>query len=483
MSPPNIISRREFLKTSLGISGALAVGGLGYHKLRQAQRRDFRPENSTAYLDRIHPPADLTDLPNIILIVTDDLGFGDLGVYQNEVIQTPNIDQMAAEGTRLTNTYSCAPLCSPSRAGLLTGRYPIRTMITAALYPSGSPMIPVLDVMGFYTLGVRGIPEDEVLLPEILQRRGYATGLVGKWHLGDRSPYLPTENGFDHFYGALHSNDDGKYRIYRDTTVEIDHPVDQSKLTRLMTEESIRFITQNHDQPFFLYLAHPMPHEPIHAGTEFQKQSAAGLYGDSVEEIDWSVGQILASVQNLGLDNRTLVIFTSDNGPWWQGNPGFNRGRKNHIFEGGYRVPLIARWPGVIPAEQVSEQISMNFDLFTTCLEVAGVSPPTDRIIDGVSMLPILRGEEIPLHETLYYWKGRNLYAVRHRNWKYYRRHMTENSGYMTLSQGPFLFNMETDPNESYSLIESEPEITQQLAAKLAEFDAEVEVNIRGWEP
>ena len=474
-------SRRDFIKSSLAIGGALTVGSLGYRNLNNRKRRDFHPERSNLYLNSISSPNNLADLPNIIIIFTDDLGYGDLGIYGNQTIRTPHIDEMASSGTSLTNFYATAPLCSPSRAGVMSGRYPIRTMVTGALYPSGSLMNPLLDVVGFYTLGVRGIPEDEVLLPEILQHRGYRTGLIGKWHLGDRSPHLPTENGFDHFYGALYSNDMGRYQIFRNNQVEIDHPVDQSQITQIMTTEAINFIHSNHGNPFFLFLAHPMPHEPIHASGDFIGRSAAGLYGDSVEEIDWSIGEIKQSLYEAGIDRQTLLIFTSDNGPWWQGNPGFNRGRKNLVFEGGFRVPFIAQWPGKIPAGRMITETSMNFDIFSTCLDIAGIQPPQDRIIDGKSLMSNLMGGSEPLHETLYYYKGKNLLGVRHKNWKYLRRHMTDNGGYASLSQGPFLFNLDTDPNESYSMIVTEPEIAGELEMLLEQFDASIQKNIRGW--
>ena len=272
-----------------------------------------------------------------------------------------------------------------------------------------------------------------------------------------------------------------RYRIYRDDAVVIDHPVDQNQITQLMNAEALRFIGSNTDRPFFLFLAHPMPHEPTHASEAFRGRSAAGLYGDSVEEIDWSLGELFSTLQGTGIDDRTLVIFTSDNGPWWQGNPGFNRGRKMMPFEGGYKVPFIARWPGVLPSGFESDEISMNFDIFPLCLEVARVQPPQDRIIDGRNILPMLQGEAPSPHETLYFFKGRNLLGVRHHSWKYLRRHMTDNGGYITLSQGPFLFNLQTDPNESYSLLESEPNIARNLAGLLDEFDTDIRENIRGW--
>ena len=475
------LTRRDFLKGSLVLSGALLAGGYGARRIVNAINRDYDVARSQIYLDSIQTADNPDRLPNVVLIFTDDLGYGDLGVYGSNAISTPNLDQMATKGVRLTNFYSTAPLCSPSRAGLLSGRYPKRTLVTGSLYPTGSPMNLVMDLAGFYTHGVRSIPEDEVLLPEILRGRGYKTGMLGKWHLGDRTPHLPNDNGFDFFYGALFSNGMKPYRIYRNKVVEIDQPVNQDLLTGNLTREAVSFIVANKNDPFFLYVAHPMPHEPIHASENFRGTSQAGLYGDAVEEIDWSVGEILRALKDSGLEEQTMVIFTSDNGPWWQGNPGFTRGRKNLPFEGGFRVPFIASWPGILPAGVVSDEMSMNFDLFPTILEMAGIAPPQDRIIDGRDILPMLREETNSPHQTLYFFKGKHLVGVRHQSWKYLRRHMTDNGGYTTLSQGPFLFNLELDPNESYSLIESEPQIAAQLNGMLLKFDEELGQNIRGW--
>ena len=475
------LTRRDFLKGALIIGGALVVGGYGARKITHSINRDYDAARGLAYLNSVKAAQHPERLPNVVLIFTDDLGYGDLGVYGSDAINTTNLDRMAKEGVRLTSFYSTAALCSPSRAGLLSGRYPIRTLVTGSLYPGGSSMNLVMELAGFYTLGVRSIPEDEVLLSEILRARGYKTGMLGKWHLGDRSPHLPNDNGFDFFYGALYSNGMNPYRIFRNTEVEIDVPVDQNMLTGNITREAISFIRENKNDPFFLYVAHPMPHEPIHASDDFRGRSDAGLYGDAVEEIDWSVGEILRTIKENGLEENTLVIFTSDNGPWWQGNPGFTRGRKNLPFEGGFRVPFIARWPGTLPAGEVIDKMSMNFDLFPTILGIAGVSIPQDRIIDGQDILPMLKREAGSPHETLFFFKGKKLVGVRHHNWKYLRRHMTDNGGYTTLSQGPFLFNLELDQNESYSLVESEPLMAAQLNEMLASFDAQLKQNIRGW--
>lgn len=474
------ISRRTFLRRSATLGGALVVAGLGYRQYYRHTGRDFQPARARAYLDSIEPAGDAEALPNIILILVDDLGYGDL---ESPVLDTPNLDRMAAQGVRLTSFYASASLCTPSRAGLLTGRYPVRTHMTNPVYPSGHAMNLLMDVLGRYAYGVRDIPQDEILLPEILGRRGYRTGMVGKWHLGDRPGHLPNDRGFDSFYGVLYSNDVRPYAIYRDGEIKVEAPADQDLLTRDFTREAQAFIRRHRSEPFFLYLAHPMPHEPMHASDDFRGGSDGGLYGDAVEELDWGVGQIFDTLGELGLDERTLVVFTSDNGPWWQGNPGFARGRKMLVFDGGFRVPFLARWPGTIPAGTTSEEMSMNFDLFATCLELAGVPLPQDRIIDGQDIMPVLVEAAPSPHAWLLFYNTRTLVALRHGQWKYHRRYTTENSGYWPLKQGPFLFDLSVDPNESYSLIESEPELAAEMAALFEARQAEMESDLRGWLP
>jgi arylsulfatase A-like enzyme len=474
---PRRITRRAFLKRAAIVGGAL-VAGAAYWQVHRTVGRDLQPARARAYLDSIGPAPDPTELPNIVIILLDDLGAGDL---DSGVIDTPNLQRMAAEGVRLTSFYATASVCTPSRAGLMTGRYPVRTLMTNPLFPTRDPMNLVMDVLARYSYGVRGIPEDEVLLPEVLARRGYRTGLVGKWHLGARPGHLPNDRGFESFYGALWSNDDPPYAIYRDRAVAVPAPADQNVLTRDFTGAALDFIQTHQDEPFFLCLAHAMPHEPIHASQEFRGRSAAGLYGDAAEELDWSVGQVLDTLDRLALSPRTLVVFSSDNGPWWQGNPGEARGRKLLPFEGGFRVPFIARWPGVIPAGTTSRAMSMNFDLFPTCLQLAGAPLPQDRVIDGRDILPLLTGTAPSPHRTLLFYDTRNLVALRHEQWKYYRRYRTDNAAYWPLAQGPFLFDIERDRNESYSLIESEPERAAELAAMLARLEAEMTANLRGW--
>jgi arylsulfatase A-like enzyme len=314
-----------------------------------------------------------------------------------------------------------------------------------------------------------------------LKRRGYHTALVGKWHLGGTPGFLPNDRGFDSFYGALWSNDDQPYAIYRDRQVVVPAPADQNVLTHDFTLAALDFIQSSADSPFFLYLAHAMPHEPIHASSAFRGRSQGGLYGDAVQELDWSVGQVLSTLERLGLDRKTLVIFSSDNGPWWQGNPGYARGRKLLWFEGGFRVPFIARWPTVIPPGTTSREMSMNFDLFVTCLGLAGAPLPADRVIDGKDILPLLKGEVPSPHGALYFYHTRTPVGIRRGSWKYYRRYITDNASFWPLKQGPFLFDLDTDPNESYSLVESQPEQAAVLATALEDFDAEMKTNLRGW--
>lgn len=487
MSRRKLTTRREFLKHALVAGGMLAIGGTGYRLIANHIGRDFDALRTTSLLDAIAGSTPDAQLPNIVLIIADDLGYGDLGCYGNTVIATPNIDSLAKQGTLFSNFYACAPLCSPSRAGMFSGRYPIRTHVTMPLYPSGSAMDLAFRASGVRRFGVCGIPEDEALLPELLQRRGYRTGLIGKWHLGDRSPHLPNENGFDMFFGAYYSNSTEPYAIYRNQDIEIPAPADQNTLTQVLTQEVRDFLTKsaeaegNAKRPFFLAYAQPFPHVPLHASAGFRGASAAGLYGDVVQEVDWSIGQVLATLDARGFTDNTLVVLTSDNGPWWQGNPGYARGRKNLPFEGGHRVPFVVRWPGVVPQARRVDAMSMNFDIFATCLSAAGVELPSDRIIDGRDLLPLLRSEVDQLHDALYYYKGNRLIGVRQGSWKYMRRHMTDNGGYASLKQGPFLFNLATDPNESYSMIESEPEIAARLARMLNEQDAYVAGNLRGW--
>ena len=345
--------------------------------------------------------------PNVVIILADDLGYGDLGCYGHPRFKTPNLDRMAAEGVRMTQLNTPMPFCAPTRAALLTGRYPFRCGLTSNPDPESGP-----------TSDAIALPAGELTLAQLLHGAGYATGMVGKWHLGHKKPeYLPTRRGFDEYFGIPYSNDMRPVRLLDGETV-VEYPVVQATLTRRYTERALRFIDRNRDRPFFFYFAHAMPHKPLACSEAFYKKSGAGLYGDALTELDWSVGQVLARLKELGLDERTLVMFTSDNGPWYGGSTGGLRGMKATTWEGGYRVPCIARWPGRLPAGRVSDELAVTMDLFATALAAAGVAPPADRAIDGQDLLPVLAGNARSRHDVIIGHAGPNLATVRDGRWK-----------------------------------------------------------------
>jgi arylsulfatase A-like enzyme len=345
--------------------------------------------------------------PNIVVILADDLGYGDLGCYGHPKIKTPNLDRMAAEGARFTQFNCPAPFCAPTRSALMTGRYPFRCGMTANPAPDGGPVADALH-----------LPEKETTLAQVLKSAGYATGMVGKWHLGHKPGFLPTDRGFDEYYGIPYSNDMRPVQVLEGTQV-IEYPVVQATLTRRYTERALGFIERSKDQPFFLYLAEAMPHKPLAASEAFYQKSGAGLYGDVLAELEWSVGQVLAKLKELGLDEKTLVIFTSDNGAWFGGSCGGLRGMKSAQWEGGYRVPMIARWPGQIPAGQVREQLAITMDLFATVLEVTGAKMPDDRVLDGRSLMPVLKSAEAKSpHEYICGHLNSKLANIRDARWK-----------------------------------------------------------------
>ncbi|MEX2129968.1 MAG: sulfatase, partial [Pseudohongiellaceae bacterium] len=397
--------------------------------------------------------------PNFVIIMADDLGYGDIGVYGSTLISTPHIDRMAQEGVLLDNFYSSANVCTAARGGLLTGRYPIRLgLVNDVARPDNE--IHIADT--------------EITIAEALQSLGYRTVLFGKWHLGSRTEWSPMKNGFDEYFGLLHSNDMTPLQLFRGDQI-IEDPVDQSTLTERYTAEAVRFIAANREQPFLLYMPHTFPHVPLHVSNRFSGQSAAGLYGDTVETIDWSVGEILAALEANGLDENTLVIFTSDNGPWFEGSPGPFRDRKGSSWEGGLRVPFIARWPSVLPAGQVSSEPAMNIDLFPTVVKLAGGELPTDRPIDGRDILPLLRDAAASPHELLYLFDNDRITAVRSGRWK-----LVVESRYRVAipsfdnpdsyySPNGLLFDLQADPSETYSYTREYPEIAARLHEQLVQ--------------
>jgi arylsulfatase A-like enzyme len=415
--------------------------------------------------------------PNVVLIYADDLGYADVGPFSPvkgaRRPHTPSLDRLAAEGVRLTNFYVAQAVCSASRAALLTGAYPNRIGISGALGPNAK----------------HGINAGETTIAELLKQRDYATAIFGKWHLGHLPSFLPTRHGFDEYYGLPYSNDMWPRHptnktfpelplIERDAVIQLDP--DQSQLTRQYTERAVRFIEANRDKPFFLYLAHAMPHVPLFVSEAFRGQTGQGLYGDVIAEVDWSVGRVLDAVARAGLDDRTLVVFTSDNGPWLSygdhaGSAAPLREGKGTAFEGGVRVPFLVRWPGRIPKGMAQDAAAMTIDLLPTVAGLTGTTPPTDRIIDGRDIWPLLtgaRGAATP-HDALYFYWGQELHAVRSGRWKLHLPHpyqALEAPGkagspgkYARREIGLSLFDLSADPGESIDVAERHPDVVKTL--------------------
>lgn len=361
-------------------AGALLLA-LGLGLAQPGAVHSLLPEGGAAVTPAASRP------PNIVLLFADDLGYGDLGSFGATRIKTPNLDRMAAEGVKLTQFYVTASVCTPSRAALLTGRYQIRSGLTRVLFPDSKD----------------GIEAEELTLAEALKTRGYKTACIGKWHLGHLPPYLPTRQGFDRYFGIPYSNDmnnparkDPPVPLMRDEQI-IEQPVVQETLTERYTAEAIRFIRDAGRDPFFLYLPHTFPHVPLSVSQRFRGRSAGGSYGDVVETIDWSTGEILRTLRELGLDRDTLVIFTSDNGPWLikgdhAGTAGPLRAGKQTVYEGGIRVPFVARWAGRIPPGRTIDPPAISPDLFPTLLALAGGSLPIERPLDGENIAALLLG-------------------------------------------------------------------------------------------
>lgn len=432
-----------------------------------------------AYLKRIGRSAG----PNVVLILFDDLGYGDLTAYGSRAIQTPNLDRLGAEGLRFTNAYSASPYCSASRAGLLTGRYAVRSGLDHVLQPKEEPYDKLLRLGGRH----RRLPAEEITLGEILAAAGYDTAMVGKWHLGDESPSLPNDRGFASFYGLLFSNDQGEPRVFENKLVVEDYPIDQTTLTRRYTERAVAFLEKPHDRPFFLYMPHTFPHIPLHTSAARLGTSDAGLYGDVVEELDWSVGEVLAALDRAGAAEKTLVLVTSDNGPWFQGSAGGTRGRKLDIFEGGMRVPLLVRWPGHVPAGVLRDEVVIGIDVLPTVLEFAGLPLPEDRTIDGKSLAGLLTNGEAPERDGIYYYQLGVLKAVRSGDFKYHVRHGVPFGNPMDWPwgpmsrKGPWLFDLAHDPDESYDVTAKHPEVAARLRDLVAAKEREMATHPGGW--
>lgn len=424
--------------------------------------------------------------PNFVVIFIDDMGYGDIGTQGATGWTTPNLDQMAAHGMRFTNFYSAQPVCSASRAGILTGCYPNRLGISGALFPQSNV----------------GINPDETTIAEMLKEKGYATGCFGKWHLGHHEKFLPLQNGFDEYVGLPYSNDmwpikvdgtraepgegrgdfpdlpliEGNKAVEYITTLE-----GQDKLTTVYTEKAVDFINRHADEPFFVYLPHSMGHVPLGVSDKFRGKSEQGFYGDVMMEIDWSVGEITNAIKANGVEDNTVLIFTTDNGPWLNygnhaGSSGGLREGKTTSWEGGQRVPFIIKWPGVIPSGTICDKLGCAIDLLPSFAELADASLPENEI-DGVSIASLWKGnfDAEPRKEIWYYFGKNNLNAVRKGNWKLVLPHSWRsynttpgNDGYggkrISMDvESPELYNMMRDPGEQYNVIESYPEKVEEL--------------------
>ncbi|MCX6874299.1 MAG: sulfatase [Verrucomicrobia bacterium] len=416
------------------------------------------------------PPAK----PNIVIIFIDDMGYGDIGPFGATKQQTPNLDRMAREGMKLTNFYA-APVCSVSRAQLLTGCYGARVSVPAVYDPGGN----------------HGLNPAEHTIAERMREHGYATICIGKWHVGDQPEFLPTQQGFDHYFGIPYSNDMQKKAaatgqrvvpLLRDDKVEELLTDDaQSRIVERYTDEALGFIRKSKDQPFLLYLAHTAVHTPIHPGAAFAGKSSNGRFGDWVEELDWSTGRILDTLRELQLDDRTLVIFTSDNGPWLikgadAGSAGPLRGGKGSTWEGGVRVPTLARWPGNIAPGSVCDAVAGTIDLLPTAVALAGGTVPAAPVIDGRDISPLLLGKATTSpREAHYYFRAYNLEAVRQGPWKLAVAPQHETMGKDVLadasSPAPRLYNLDQDLGERTNVADQHPDIVerlQQLATRMS---------------
>ena len=398
--------------------------------------------------------------PNIVYIFADDLGYGDLSCYGAKDINTPNIDQIAKQGIKFTEFYSASSVCSPSRAALLTGRYPQRMGINTVFFPES----------------FTGIPDTEITIPEILKEKGYATGIVGKWHLGHHYQYLPLQQGFDEYFGIPYSNDMESVVYMRGNEVE-SYKVKQQYITKTYTKEAQKFITKNKDNSFFLYIAHSMPHVPLYASEEFIGTSKRGLYGDVVQELDWSVGQILKSLREHGILENTLIVFSSDNGPWLAmkedgGSAGDLREGKTFTFDGGMKVPTVAMWKNRIPQGIINNEVASQMDWFPTIANITGSSIPKGLVIDGLDISKVLTDKGNRKNSDLLFLDGKQLQGYRSGQWKVklpYKGFRGNKWKQLVKAHDTLLFNLNTDPGEKNNLFEKYPEKAKEILKEMIE--------------
>jgi arylsulfatase A len=440
------INRRDFIARTG--QAALGLGALGVLPRPRVARAQARP-------------------PNIVIIFADDLGYGDLSCYGHPTIHTPNLDRMAAEGAKLTQFYAAASVCTPSRAALMTGRLPIRSGMCSdrrrVLFPNSAG----------------GLPDSEITIAEALKGAGYATACVGKWHLGHLPQFLPMRHGFDEYFGIPYSND-MKPSPLMDGDQVIEEPARQETLTIRYTERALRFIRGSKEKPFFLYFPHTFPHVPLFASDSYKGTSLRGLYGDVVQELDWSVGQILHCLRQEGLADNTFVLFTSDNGPWLTqklngGSAGLLRGGKGSTWEGGMREPCVVWWPGTVAAGTVRADVTSTMDLFPTCLALAGVDLPADRVFDGESIVPVLTGAGSKQGDMMLFYRGTRLMACRKGPWK---AHLITQDGYGGKPEEhdpPALYNLNHDPSEKHDVAADHADVVAEVLAAIEEHRKTIE--------
>ncbi len=421
---------------------------------RYVNRREFLGTAAAARWTRRSQRDGTLQPPNIILILADDLGYGDLGCY-GASIPTPNLDRMASEGIRFSDFSVASPVCSPSRASLLTGRYPARVGITSVLQAADT----------------HGLPNSETTIAATLRTAGYRTMCIGKWHLGSQPQFLPLQHGFDEYFGIPYSNDMWPLPLMRGNDI-IEEPANLATLTSRYTDEAVGFVQRSKDAPFFLYLAYQLPHIPLTPSNRFRSASGQGPYADSVIELDWSAGVVLQTLRDAGSDSNTLVIFTSDNGPWYQGSPGRLRGRKGETFEGGMREPFLARLPGTIPAGIQCAGLATALDLHPTLARLA-CAPLPGNPLDGVDIWPLLTGAQQKLNrEPFLYFDGWNLQCARLDHWKLHvsrrnRPPWTPGDVVNLPLQHPELYDLRCDPEESFDCAADHPETVSDIRERM----------------